>query len=176
MESQNLPNNILYKQIISNDLSEELLNYFNQHIYNIHSMSGSNVFPQRKHMRDIPKDLCDKLVNEIKITMTNNCNNFNVDINNIRMYYSDFGIVKPHKDVTIKENYNNTLLIYLSDDFDGGNITVKIPIEEIKKHYYITPEPRKCYGILFPKEYTHYTDELYTGGKYIILLDCQTDF
>jgi hypothetical protein len=176
MTSQNPPNNILYKQIISNDLSDELLNYFNIHYNELYSMNGSNLFPQRKQMRDIPIDLCDKLVDEIKITMSNNFNNFDVDTNNIRIYYSDFGIVKPHKDVVIKENYNNTLLIYLSDDFDGGQITVKIPIEEIKKHYYVTPEARKCYGILFPKECIHYTDELYTGGKYIVLLDCQTDF
>jgi hypothetical protein len=94
----------------------------------------------------------------------------------MRIYYSDFGEVKPHKDVTIKDNYNYTLLIYLSDNFDGGKITVKVPIEEIKKHYYVTPEPRKCYGILFPKDCIHYTDELYTGGKYILLLDCQVDF
>ena len=172
----NLPDNILYKQIISNDLSDKLLNHFNKYYNELFSMNGSNLFPQRKQMRDIPKDLCDNLVEEIKTTMSNNFNNFDIDTNNIRIYYSDFGIVKPHKDVVIKENYKNTLLIYLTDDFDGGKITVKIPIEEIKKHYYVTPEPRKCYGILFPKECVHYTDELYTGGKYILLVDCQTDF
>ena len=105
-----------------------------------------------------------------------NFNNFHIYDNNMRIYYSDFGEVKPHKDVTIRDNYNHTLLIYLSDNFDGGKITVKVPIEEIKKHYYVTPEPRKCYGIIFPKDCIHYTDELYTGGKYILLLDCQVDF
>ena len=55
-------------------------------------------------------------------------------------------------------------------------VTKNASLEEIKKHYYVTPEARKCYGILFPKECIHYTDELYTGGKYILLVDCQTDF
>lgn len=170
------PHNILYKQILSTDLTHELLDFFAKNSSNLKSMNGSNLFPQRKQLRNIDIDLCDKVINEINITMSNYYNNFQIDSNNIRIYYSDFGTVKPHKDVTIKDKHNSTLLIYLSDNFDGGNITVKIPIEEISKHYYVTPEPRKSYGILFPKECIHYTDELYNGSKYILLLDCQVDF
>ncbi len=170
----NIPENILYKQILSDDLTNELLHFFKSK--NIISMNGSNLFPQRKQLRDINEELCNKIISEVNTTLSNYFNSFEIDNNNIRIYYSDFGIVQPHKDVTIKDKYNNTLLIYLSDDFDGGKITVKVPIEEIKKHYYVTPEPRKCYGILFPKDCIHYTDELYTGGKYILLLDCKITF
>ncbi len=169
-----LPNNILYKQILSNDLTNELIDFFKSK--NIISMNGSNLFPQRKQLRNLTNELSEKIIKEVTATLRNYFDNFQIDSSNIRIYYSDFGTVKPHKDVTIKDKYNNTLLIYLSDEFDGGKITVKVPIEEIQKHYYVTPEPRKCYGILFPKDCVHYTDELYTGGKYILLLDCQTEF
>ena len=170
------PSNLIYKQILSDDLSNELLNYFNIKSPQLFSMNGSNLFPQRKQLRDFTSELSDKVINEVNIVLSNYFNNFHIYDNNMRIYYSDFGEVKPHKDVTIRDNYNHTLLIYLSDNFDGGKITVKVPIEEIKKHYYVTPEPRKCYGIIFPKDCIHYTDELYTGGKYILLLDCQVDF
>ncbi len=168
-----IPSTVIYKQIISDELNMDLLDFF--HSKKIISMNASNLFPQRKQLRDITPELCERIIKETNITMSNYFNNFNID-DNIRIYYSDFGQVKPHKDVTIKEKHDHTLLIYLSDDFDGGNITVKIPIEDINKHYYVTPEPRKCYGVLFPKDCIHYTDELYNGHKYILLLDCQIDF
>ncbi len=162
--------------MLSDDLSNDLINYFNIKSPQLISVSGSKLFPQRKQLRELPSELSDKVISEVNTVLSNYFNNFHIYYDNMRIYYSDFGEVKPHKDVTIKDNYNYTLLIYLSDNFDGGKITVKVPIEEIKKHYYVTPEPRKCYGILFPKDCIHYTDELYTGGKYILLLDCQVDF
>ncbi len=170
------PENILYKQILSDELSNDLLQFFQSNCNKLYSMSGSNLFPQRKQLRNINSELSDRIIEEVYTTMSNYYNCFEIDYENIRMYYSDFGIVKPHKDVTIKDKYNCTLLIYLSDEFDGGKITVKVPIEEISKHYYVTPEPRNCYGILFPKDCIHYTDELYNGSKYILLLDCRIDF
>ena len=41
-----IPDNILYKQILSDDLTNELLHFFKSK--NIVSMNGSNLFPQRK--------------------------------------------------------------------------------------------------------------------------------
>lgn len=41
------------------------------------------------------------------------------------------------------------------------------------RHLNVTPEPRVMYGILFPKNTIHYTNELLEGDKIILLIDCK---
>jgi hypothetical protein len=171
MDYDNTPTtNTLYKSIISNDSCDELVKYFNSVKDNVVSLSGSNVFPQRKQIRDIPDELICQIVKEITQTCSNYWVKFVPNIKNIRLYYSDFGIVKPHKDVSTYGD-THTLLIYLTENFTGGNLTVKVPRTVDTQHYYLTPEPRKCYGFLFPKTCIHYTDELFQGDKLILLVD-----
>ena len=73
-------------------------------------------------------------------------------------------------------------MIYITDDFIGGVLSVKLPQDQQHmleygspelKHSNITPEPRIMYGIVFPKHTIHYTDELLEGNKIILLIDCK---
>ena len=76
----------------------------------------------------------------------------------------------------------HTCLIYLTDDFYGGNLSVKVPRSQThinqfdepeKKHLTVTVEPRQSYGLIFPKNYVHFNDELLGGDKIILLVDCE---
>ena len=83
----------------------------------------------------------------------------------MRIYLSNFGTIQPHYDVPMCYDDTHTCLIYLTDDFIGGNLTIEY---DNKKNTYI---PKKMNGVIFPKYVMHYTDELIKGEKIILLLD-----
>jgi hypothetical protein len=125
------------------------------------------------------------LIKELFISINGYFTKFIPNSNNIRIYQSNYGVVLPHKDIPTYQHDTHTCLIYLTDNFTGGVLSVKLPrslehIEEYgendKKHLNITPEPRINYGIIFPKETIHYTDELLEGNKLILLVDCQIKY
>jgi hypothetical protein len=82
-------------------------------------------------------------------------------------------------------------IIYLTDDYLGENLTIKTERsqenmlkygERDKKHLLHTMYPRKLsdaceprsnYGVIFPKNCIHYTDELLHGNKIILIVDCE---
>lgn len=105
-------NNILYKNVLSNGLCDELIEYFNAVKFRLISVSASPNFPPRKHLRNIPDDLHAKIKTEIYANLNKYYEELSLK-DNIRIYYSDFGIVKSHVDT-------HTCLIYLTDDFTGG--------------------------------------------------------
>jgi len=173
---------VLYKSMISDDLREDILNYYNKIQNNLKYVKGSSVFPLRRQVRELPDDLTTILIKELYTSINGYFTKFIPNANNIRIYQSNYGIVYPHKDVPTYVQDTHTCLIYLSDDFNGGVLSIKIPrstehIQEYgkddKKHLIITPEPRINYGIIFPKDAIHYTNELLEGNKLILLIDCQ---
>lgn len=176
---------VIYKQMISDDLKNDILNYFQLKESNLVPCKGSSDFPLRKQIREIPNNLALQLVKELSITMSQYYIKFNPNINNIRLYLSNYGIVKPHVDVAVYPNDTHTCLIYITDNFEGGVLSIKLPrtqehINEYgdkdKLHINITPEPRVNYGIIFPKNVIHYTDMLTSGDKLILLIDCEIEF
>jgi hypothetical protein len=151
---------ILYKSMISDDLREEILNYYNKIQNNLEFVKGSSVFPLRRQLRELPDELAMMLMRELYTSINGYFTKFIPNGNNIRIYQSNYGIVLPHKDVATYQYDTHTCLIYLTDEFTGGVLSVKIPrtnehIEEYgekeKKHLNITPEPRMNYGIIFSK-------------------------
>ena len=107
---------------------------------------------------------------------------FEPNENNIRIFQSNYGITQPHCDFPTYASDTHTCLIYLTDDFSGGVLSVKLPRKDTHirefgspelHHLNITPEPRAMYGIIFPKNTIHYTNELLEGDKIILLIDCQ---
>jgi hypothetical protein len=178
--------NIIYKSMISNDLKDDILNYYlNLVDHNVVSDNGSAYFPKRKTIKNIPQHFAQQLEKELLITMSQYYLKFIPNIDYIRIYHSNYGIVKPHKDVPTKPTDTHTCLIYLTDDFYGGILSVKIPRseehiklfhQEEKKHITVTIEPRQSYGIIFPKNMVHYNDELLGGDKIILLIDCEIDY
>lgn len=181
-EQINVDDRVLYKQMISDDLRNDILNYFQSKESGLIPVKGSREFPLRKQIREIPKELASELVKELSTTLSQYYIKFNPNINNIRLYLSNFGIVEPHRDIAVYPQDTHTCLIYITDDFEGGVLTVKLPrtLEHIncfgeteKKHIAITPEPRVNYGVIFPKNIIHYTDMLTSGNKLILLIDCE---
>ena len=172
---------IIYKSMISNDLRNDMLEYYLS-VNNIFSDNGSVYFPKRRVLKHLPDKYIQELKKELMITMDQYYLKFIPNTDYIRIYQSNYGIVKPHKDVPTKPTDTHTCLIYLTDDFYGGVLSVKLPRTEIhfeeygeidKKHLTITMEPRVSYGIIFPKELVHFNDELLGGDKIILLIDCE---
>lgn len=173
---------VIYKSMISTDLHEEILNYYRSKESTLDYVKGSSKFPLRRQQREIPDILADELVKQLKTTISQYYTVFEPNKNNIRIYQSNYGIIQPHRDIPSYPDDTHTCLIYLTDDFTGGVLSVKLPREENHiqeygspelKHINITPEPRTMYGILFPKHTIHYTNELLEGDKIILLIDCK---
>jgi len=173
---------VIYKEMISDDLRISIKEYFESKESSLVPVKGSSLFPLRKSVREIPGELADELCKQLLITMQQYFIDFKPNKNNIRLYLSNYGVVAPHKDKPVYPGDTHTLLIYITDDFDGGILSVKLPrsnlhLEEYgdkeKKYIVITPEPRINYGVLFPKNIIHYTNELINGNKLILLIDCE---
>lgn len=81
-----------------------------------------------------------------------------IEIGHIRFYRQEFGSTKKHVDVSIDGKSNYTLLVYLSDDFEGGGLELKHrrtqqeidsePNYKDKKHAHYVINPREGYGII----------------------------
>lgn len=173
---------ILYKSVISNDLKEDILSHYHENESKILCDGGSRIFPKRKVIKEIPDLFTKRLNKELVVTMSQYYTTFIPDINNIRVYHSNYGIVKPHIDIPTNSKNTHTCIIYLTDDFYGGNLSVKIPRTQEhfelfnqldKKNLTITIEPCNQYGIIFPKNKIHFTDELLGGDKIILIVDCE---
>lgn len=177
----NINSKIIYKSLISNDLREDILTYYLESS-NLLSDNGSAFFPKRRVLKDLPIELVNKLKKELEITTSQYYLKFIPNTNYIRIYHSNYGIVKPHQDVPSDPRFTHTCLIYLTDDFYGGVLSIKVPRtlthiqahgEPEKKNLTITMEPRECYGAIFQKNLIHFNDELLGGDKIILLVDCE---
>lgn len=102
-----------------------------------------------------------------------------IEFENYCRYYNHvYGAVKPHTDSLGPAQY--TLLIYLSDDFEEGELSVKIKRSELDtypelKHKVFKFEPRKGYGIVFRKEFLHWAEEV-TAEKKFLLVHIRSSF
>lgn len=102
----------------------------------------------------------------------------------IRYYKQKCGSIKPHKDKSLYGDFKYTCLIYISDDFEGGKLSLKVSrtAEEMAannphlKHKVYTITPRKGYGIVFNKSILHYADDVINGSKNILLIDIASKF
>lgn len=182
IQSKNGLPQVIYKSMISTDLLDEILIYYRAKEPTLEYVKGSSAFPLRRQIREIPDNLALELSKQLKITMSPYYTVFEPNEKNIRIYQSNYGIVLPHRDIPTYPEDTHTCLIYLTDNFNGGVLSVKLPrsqehIQEFGsedlKHINITPEPRAMYGIIFPKNTIHYTNELLEGDKLILLIDCK---
>lgn len=168
----------LYKSVISHELRDDLLTFYKSVESQLPNHLG------RRQCRNLPDDLSREVIRQVQVCLSG----YYADIklrDNARIYGSDYGVVRPHRDVPIYSSDNCTILIYLTDDFNGGALTVKTPrsAEHIaqhgqpeKGHIYTSVEPRICYGVVFMKDNIHYTDELLGSNKVILLLDAAIVF
>lgn len=136
--------------------------------------TSTKYFPLRKCWRALSDELIELLKKELWSFLDFNseaiCGGKDGHIevkNNFRLYESEYGIVKPHRDLPMCGDDTHTCLIYLTDSFVGGNLTV----EDEHDLNPITYVPKIGYCIIYPKHIIHYTDEQYDGNKIILLSD-----
>jgi len=101
-----------------------------------------------------------------------------------RFYNHQLGGVKPHRDGNRDGHSNYTLLIYLSDQFEGGNLSIKtvrseqerLEYEPDKYHNVFTLTPRIGYGVVFSKSLLHWASDVIDGHKNFLVLHLWSDF
>lgn len=81
----------------------------------------------------------------------------------LRIYIHNFGQIKPHKDVSAFNNATKTMIIYLNESCDGGELYLTINSKTISY------SPNIGYVIVFNKHITHWTTELYSSKIFMVL-------
>ncbi len=162
---------VLYKQILLKDEINELNHIYNEHL----SKQLSNLITGSRIYCDI--DLSKTFIPERLITVLSDYYQ-NLMIDRWAKYYShEYGAVKPHYDINHDNMSNYTLLIYMTDDFEGGKLSIKCKRTDEDRalsqsnfyHNVYTITPKIGYGIIFKKEYLHWAEECY-GNKNFLLI------
>lgn len=166
---------LLYKSIMDqytlDNLKTELVSMNNHYS----STFGSLAFRDKLDESYISSELLNDIKKCIMVTLSGYF--YYIQINNIRFYKQTYGNTKPHYDSALDGVSNYTLLIYLTDDFEGGELVLKCKMteeemnaNEYKKYIQYTFKPKIGYGILFDKRIFHWANEVY-GTKSIMLVD-----
>lgn len=90
---------VIYKSMISPDLHTEIINYYRAKESTLEYVKGSSAFPLRRQIREIPDNLAQELARQLKITISQYYTVFEPNDKNIRIYQSNYGITRPHRDV-----------------------------------------------------------------------------
>lgn len=108
-----------------------------------------------------------------------------IDINkNCRFYSHTCGSVKPHTDACKDGKSLYTLLLYLDDAFEGGQLSIKVRRSDQEKsitlpnhnHKVFKFTPITGYGIIFHKSLVHWADEVIDGNKNFLLIHFSSSF
>lgn len=94
------------------------------------------------------------------------------------LYTQHCGGIRPHKDASLDGRSNYTLLVYMEDEYDGGQTNLKVKRTQYdiemdgqpdKLHKVMEITPKIGYGLIFNKSILHFAKEVY-GKKTILLL------
>lgn len=164
---------VIYKQILLEDEVLELNTYL---IDQSHNQQISTLATGSRLYCDI--DLTSHMVTDrLFIVLNDYFPDMKLD-KNARFYNHQYGAIKPHYDVNHDGVSTHTLLIYLTDDFEGGRLTIKTkrPDEERilssqPNHYHkvFTITPKIGYGVIFKKNNLHWADDC-IGDKNFLLI------
>ena len=100
-------------------------------IQHLSQPTTTQYFPIRKCWRQLSDELIELLKQELWTFLDVNsvaiCGEGGaIEVkNNFRLYESEYGIVKPHRDLPMCGDDTHTCLIYLTDSFEGGHLTVE---------------------------------------------------
>ncbi len=94
------------------------------------------------------------------------------------------GNTRPHKDGNHDGVSNYTILLYLTDDFDDGKLSIKLKRSDAERladephkyHKVFTIIPKKGYGVIFNKRLTHWANDIYEGHKNFIIIHVYSSF
>jgi predicted 2-oxoglutarate/Fe(II)-dependent dioxygenase YbiX len=152
---------MFYKKILDIDL----LNRINTSLQNCKYTDNSSNVAKRMIAREEYVEH-DTIIELKRTIITFFSDYFVFDIGHIRFYKQQFGEIKKHTDASLDNKSNYTLLIYLTDEFDGGELFLHN--KETSEDHLVKPE--KGYGILFDKNTLHWSPEVY-GEKNILMID-----
>lgn len=167
---------VFYKQVLDQYTLDDLIKELDSLQF---TPNHTNLAKRYRLEEDqISLELLKNIKRNIKITLSNYFNDF--EIGYIRFYRQEFGETKKHVDVSNDGKSNYTLLIYLSDDFEGGGLELKCkrtqeeidncPDYKDKRHIKFSITPKTGYGLIFDKNILHWASEVY-GCKKSMLVD-----
>jgi len=150
---------IFYKKVLDtytlHDLQEELGSN------NVNFKNNDTNLATRKRLQSnvVNEEIIDEVKERIQTVLRDYFHM--VEIMDIKFYRQVLGETKKHIDKSLDGKSNYTLLVYLSDDFDGGELILKCKrtdeemeeLEKDKKHIQFTIKPKEGYGIIFDKTY-----------------------
>lgn len=175
------PAQVIYKQIFSEEEADDLT----EKLIGTAAWENGNVSLATGHRKYISVSLKDHGDIHIRILQVLNAYFGDITIDpNCRFYDHAYGGVKRHTDAAHDNKSNYTLLIYLTDDFDDGKLSVKMPRSETeiqseypdKKNKVFTIVPKKGHGVLFHKSLVHWAENVYTGNKKFLLIHMHSNF
>lgn len=178
---------VVYKQLLNiddvKDLNDHLIKMIDSDLVST-NIGTSLVSGKRVHI-DVDlksqdyKDLCINL----KVTLRDYFPDLRLDPN-ARLYSQSYGSIKPHLDKNHDGVSNYTLLLYLTDNFDDGRLSIKMKrsfqemqeSEPNKFHKTFTFKPLRGYGIIFNKNLLHWASDIFSGIKNFLLIHFHSDF
>ena len=175
---------IVYKQILLPDEIELLNTYFmNQLNDNNNNKSGGIATGRRLHVDVCLKSLFVDICERLSIVLRDYFPDLQIDPNG-RFYNHQYGGVKPHKDGCHDGKSNYTLLLYITEGFDDGRLSIKMKrtddeiqqSEQDKFHKVFTFNQRKGYGVIFKKDLLHWANDNYVGDKNFLLIHLYSAF
>lgn len=170
---------VIYKQILQLWEVEELNNYFVQL-----KESEPFLFYSNETLASGKRTYCDinlsdepfSFLSERLIVVLNDYSIDKID-RHARFYCHSFGGVKPHIDSNHDNMSNYTLLLYLNDDFEGGELSIKMKrseeeciLSEPDKHHKVFKiRPTRGYGVIFDKSLLHWAEETYKDKNFLLI-------
>ena len=164
---------VIYKQILLEDEVLELNTYL---MDRTHNQQISTLATGSRLYCDIDLD-SHIITDRLFIVLRDYFPDMKLD-KNAKFYNHQYGAIKPHYDVNHDGVSTHTLLIYLTDDFEGGRLIIKTKRSDDERllssqpnHYHkvFTITPKIGYGVIFKKNHLHWADDC-IGNKNFLLI------
>jgi hypothetical protein len=169
---------IIYKQIFGVDEAEELNNYFVGLLRNEPSLFQSDELASGERFLyniDLSEERFQFITDRLFLVLENYFHPLQMDRYG-RFYSHRFGSVRPHTDRNHDNKSNYTILIYLTDMFEGKlSVKMQRSVEERKlyepdkKHKVFTFTPLRGYAVIFHKDLLHWAQETYSDKNFLLL-------
>jgi hypothetical protein len=179
------PNQVIYKQLLTMEETDDLNSLLTNRAANLSQDGALHLCTGFRKFIDI--DLNDSSMSFITDRLRTTLFDYFSDLEickDARFYSHEFGRTKPHKDGNHDGVSNYTLLLYLTDEFDDGKLSIKMKRSDEEKrlvdsnmhHKVFKIIPRKGYGVIFDKNLMHWADEVYEGCKNFLLIHLYSCF
>lgn len=177
MSNYNPEFDYIYKKVLDNNEITEAIEPFNNFSKKINEYSSLSTGVRTKKECQTSKFICDRLQTVLRDYLGNL--SFSPEM---RLYNQSCGGIKPHKDAALFGKHQYTCLIYLTDNFEGGYLSLKIKRSDTElqqcdfnlKHKVVTLTPKTGYCVVFDKNILHYANEVVDGCKEILVIDIES--